>query len=250
MNGARAGGREGLCLLVGTGNDRRLLQPLLAGVPGLVHAFTTRGTDPSRAFAAAAGRAMPLASLHQTHGRRIHAVEDRDALPAPGRIPVGDALISRRRGVGLLVSVADCVPALVCDPVSGWIGAVHAGWRGTVAGVLAGAIRALLERGARSADLLVALGPSIGRCCYSVGPEVAAAFRDSWPGAEDAVLAGDPAHVDLIEANRRQALHEGVAPERIAAAGLCTACRPDLLESHRRSRGSPGRTAAFIAWAD
>ena len=248
MNQPPATDAAGRCRISGSGTTRRLALPLLTEVPGLIHAFTTRGSLTEEAIAEAAGRPLPLASVRQVHGTEVHAVEDTDALAVPGERPAGDALITRRRGVGLQVGVADCVPALLCDPVSGWIAAVHAGWRGTVAGAVTAAIRALARRGVRSADLRMALGPSIGLCCFEVGPEVADAFRRAGlPGLAEPA-DGRPARIDLPESNRWQALREGVPPERIAASGLCTACRPDLLESHRRSRGSPGRMAAVIAW--
>jgi len=250
MHPTPADGREGQCHVVGTGAIRRLMLPLFMEIPGLSHAFTARGSDPVRAIAAAAGRSLPVFALRQVHGRAVHAIEERDSPPPPGQSPKADALITRRRGVGLQVSVADCVPALICDPVRGWLGAVHAGWRGTVAGALKATIHALIGRGARSADLLVPLGPSIGRCCFEVGEEVVAAFRDSDPAGGTSIVDGRPARVDLIAANHRQAVQEGVPEDRIATSGLCTACRPDLLESHRRSNGAPGRTAAFIDWSD
>jgi len=248
MNQPPAGDVAGRCRIAGSGTTRRLTLPLLAEVPGLIHAFTTRGSLVEEAIAEAAGRPLPLASVRQTHGTEVHTVGDHDALAAPGERPAGDALITRRRGVGLQVSVADCVPVLLCDPVSGWIAAVHAGWRGTVAGAVTSAIRALARRGVRSDDLRMVLGPSIGLCCFEVGEEVVEAFRRAGlPGTTPGV-DGRPARIDLLESNRWQALREGVLPERIAASGLCTACRPDLLESHRRSRGRPGRMAAVIAW--
>jgi YfiH family protein len=215
-----------------------------------VHAFTTRGSDPHAVIAAAAGRPLPLFAMSQRHGREVHEVRWDGAPPVPAERPRGDALITRRRGIGLQVGVADCVPVLLCDPVGGFIGAAHAGWRGTVAGIVTAAIRALNRRGSRSTDLLVALGPSIGDCCFEVGEEVAAEFRRLYPTQASIVTDGPPARVDLIEANRRQALQEGVPAERIASSGLCTACRPDLLESHRRSRGAAGRMAGLIAWTD
>lgn len=248
MNERLEGDVEGGCRISGSGTTRRLTLPLLTEVTGLVHAFTTRGSLAEEAIAEAAGRPLPLASVRQVHGTEVHALEDTDALAVPGERPAGDALITRRRGVALQVSVADCVPVLLCDPVSGWIAAVHAGWRGTVAGAVTSAIRALARRGVRSADLRMALGPSIGPCCFEVGEEVLEAFRRAGlPGIKPA-SDGRPGRIDLPESNRWQALRQGVLPETIAASGLCTACRPDLLESYRRSRGSPGRMAAVIAW--
>src|SRR6185436_6868278 len=116
------------------------------------------------------------------------------------------------------VYVADCVPILIADARSGLCAAVHAGWRGTVAGVLAAALRRLIdERRARPADLRVALGPSIGPCCFEVGPEVIAAVEAAFPSARAAGAIVTPAgtarrpHVDLPLLNRLAAEAAGVA---------------------------------------
>jgi len=140
------------------------------------------------------------------------------------------------------------VPILVADPVAGLVGAVHAGWRGTVAGVLTRALAGFAHRGSRIADLRVVFGPHIGRCCFEVGPEVVEAFRRAFPDAGGIVLETTPKpRIDLEAANRRLAIAAGVPETSIGAVGLCTVCRPDLLESYRRSRGAPGRMSGFIA---
>ena len=249
MSGTGGGSaRTGTCSLVGAGPDRRLTLPLLQGIPGLAHAFTTRGSETASVLRESAGRALPLRTLKQVHGSMVHVVDHASTATA-GVGPVeGDALVTRERGLALGIGVADCVPVLLCDPVSGLVGAAHAGWRGTVAGVLRATIGVMQRLGARPADLHVGLGPSIGRCCFEVGPEVVDAFRASDPHAGQSILEGPSPRIDLIDANRRQALEAGVAPDRIAAAGLCTVCRPDLLESYRRSRGAPGRMLGLIAW--
>lgn len=240
--------REGVCLLSGSGSDRRLRLPLLGKEEGLAHAFTTRGADPARALAAEAGVDLPILALRQVHGTAVQAFEGDGLLEAGAPRREGDALITSRRRVALMVSVADCVPILLCDPRSGHLGAVHAGWRGTVAGALRSALRALEARGSRPSDLLVGIGPSIGPCCFEVGPEVIEALRRSDPEAEASITGPAADHVDLPGANRRQALRAGVPADRIESSGLCTVCRPDLLESYRRSAGSPGRMAGLIGW--
>jgi purine-nucleoside/S-methyl-5'-thioadenosine phosphorylase / adenosine deaminase len=231
----------------GAGPERRISLPLLAGLDGLVHAFTTSGSDAERVVAAVAGRRFPFRTMRQVHGAGVHVVDEDAGIP-PGPEPDADALITRRRGVALVVRVADCVPILLADPSSGWIAAVHAGWRGTAAGVLAAALRAMIERGAMPEGVRVTLGPAIGACCFEVGPEVVEALLRFDPGAGACVVPGSRQRVDLVEANRRQALALGVEPGHVAAVGLCTVCRPDLLESYRRSRGAPGRMAGLIAW--
>jgi YfiH family protein len=234
--------------LRGAGEARRLTHPLLEAIPGLAHGFTVRGADLGAAIRDAAGRTLPLHTARQVHGDGLHSIEV-DGPPATPPVEA-DALLTARRGAALAVQVADCVPILVADRAAGLIAAVHAGWRGTVAGVLARTLDAFASRGSHGADLTVVLGPHIGRCCFEVGPEVVEAFRRARPDAESAILESSPKpHLDLEEANRRQAQAAGVPPGAIGAIGLCTVCRPDLLESYRRSRGSPGRMSGFIAWS-
>jgi YfiH family protein len=248
MSAGAVNGTTGQARLGGIGPARHLTLLLLSGIPGLAHAFTVTGSDEEAVLEAVTGRRAPLFLLRQVHGRLVHRVEP-DATPAPpGHRPAADALTTSRRDVALGVRVADCVPILLVDPVSGATAAVHAGWRGTVAGVLPAAIRDLAVLGAKTRDLRIGLGPSIGPCCFQVGDEVVAEFHRADPQASSSIMAGTPARIDLIHANRLQAIACGVREDRIAAAGLCTVCRGDLLESYRRSRGSPGRMSALIAW--
>jgi hypothetical protein len=201
---------------------------------------------------------MPLYTLRQAHGALVHLAPWDEARRLSARAaggagsaapPEGDALVTRRPGIALGVWVADCAPILIADDRSGALAAVHAGWRGTAAGVLRAAIGVLRGTlGAHPSDLRVAIGPSIGPCCFEVGEEVVDALLRADAGAEACVLPGVKRRVDLVEANRRQALECGVAPQRIQAAGLCTFCRGDLLASYRRDRHSAGRMAAIIGW--
>jgi hypothetical protein len=229
----------------GAGATRRFELPLLAAVPGLVHYFTTRGADPRVALRESAGRVLPIHALRQVHGATIHIV-GAGATPSPPA--EGDALATRATGTALSVQVADCVPVLLADRRSGAIAAVHAGWRGTVRGVLRETIRALRDAfGTRPGDLQVGIGPCIGPCCFEVGGEVVEALLRFDPAAADCVRPGERPRVDLAGANRRQALAEGVRPGNLGAAGLCTRCTPDLA-SFRRDGAGAGRTTAIIAW--
>jgi len=236
--------------LVGAGAGRFLRLPLLDRIPGLAHGFTVKGTHPLEAIRLAAGRPLPLATLKQVHGAAVHTLRA-DEPPwreDPGR-PQGDALLTRRDDTAIGVATADCVSILLCHPESRTLGAVHAGWRGTAAGVLAAAIEACAAAGVAPEDITVGVGPAIGPCCFEVGDEVIEALRRNDPGAEAFVRSGRPrSRVDLVEANRRQALARGIRPDRIAAVGRCTMCEPDLLESYRRSAGAQGRMIAFTAW--
>jgi purine-nucleoside/S-methyl-5'-thioadenosine phosphorylase / adenosine deaminase len=219
--------------------------PILSAVEPLRHAFTLRGADPARVLTQALGLPAPIRSLRQVHGARVQRVGPE---PFPEGLE-GDALITNVAGVPLAIAVADCVPVLICDPATRAIAAVHAGWRGTVAGVLGAAIRALhAAYGSDPAGMRLAMGPAIGPCCFEVGDEVVDALLRSDTGATGCVRDGDRPHIDLRSALARQARAAGVPETGIEASDLCTACRGDLLESYRRGRGRAGRMLGLIAW--
>jgi polyphenol oxidase len=196
----------------------------------------------------------PLFVATQVHGVAIARVRAGDT-PADVAGVQADGLCSDRPDVAVAVFVADCVPALLVDPRTGAFAAVHAGWRGTLAGVLPAAVRALGEHfGARPSDLRVALGPAIGACCFEVGPEVVEAFEAGLPGARAAGVilpAGQggrlKAHVDLKRANRRLLESAGVAPASIDAGDECTSCDHERFFSYRRDRGQTGQHLGFVS---
>lgn len=241
--------------VVGSGPARRIEVPILSQVAGLTHLFTVRGSEAPVALAEAAGRALPIVSIKQVHGAGVHVADGPASRPAGAPspasqpAPVGDALVVSEPGVAVAVWVADCVPVLICDETTHSAAAVHAGWRGTVKGVVGAAIAVLRSRfGADPGRMRVAIGPCIGPCCFEVGDEVVEALLAAFPDEEGCVLPGARRRIDLVEANRLQAAAAGVPAERIQAAGLCTVCRPDLLESYRRGHGASGRMAGIIAW--
>lgn len=181
--------------------------------------------------------------VRQVHGHQV--AQAREASPVPAL--QADAVISERRGLAACVSVADCVPVLLADPASGAVAAVHAGWRGTLALAAAHAVGALARtHGARPGDLLAAIGPSIGPCCYEVSRDLAARFR-----SEMGPTAGNPrgrqSRVDLWMANALVLRRAGLQRERIEVLGRCTACEPELFFSHRRDIGRTGRMVGFVA---
>jgi hypothetical protein len=206
-----------------------------------------------RRLSRAAG--VPIFTAWQVHGVAIAHVRADDAPADLARRQV-DGLCTDRADVALAVFVADCIPAFVVDPRSGAFAAVHAGWRGTVAGVLPAAVRALGEHyGARPADLRVALGPAIGPCCFEVGPEVVEAFEAGVPGARDAgvvvgSLPGGKAHVDLKRANCLLLERLGVDPAAVDAGPECTSCEHGRFYSYRRDKGQTGQHLAFVCRAD
>lgn len=234
--------------LEGEGGARHVTLPLFEEVAGLAHAFTVAGSDDASVVRAVAGRALPLWTLRQVHGREVRWIDSAGPQPWSGLRPEGDALLTRRRGEAIGIRVADCVPILLCDPRRGILGAVHAGWRGMVAGVLRAAIAAMTAAGAQPRDIRLAMGPAIGACCFEVGPEVVQAFRAADPQADRSIHAGPRPRIDLLDANRRQAVASGVPEAQIASAGLCTQCRAELLVSYRRSGGGAGRMTGLIAW--
>jgi hypothetical protein len=204
------------------------------------------GDDPSRVAEnwrrLEAETGLAFARVRQVHGARVvtapSACDPREE---------ADAVVSETAGVAACVAIADCVPVLIADPASGAVVAVHAGWRGTVARVAAAAVEALASRcGSRPDELVAAIGPSIGPCCYEVSGELAAQFEESFgPGVVDGRRATP--RLDLWEANARALGAAGVAPDRIDRLERCTACEQELFFSHRRDAGRTGRQVAWIA---
>ena len=197
--------------------------PELDALKWLEHGFGTRLVN------------VPALYENVTMLKQIHSAI---CVPAQGRSGVlgeGDALVEGTPGSVVAVKTADCIPILLVDERNRAVAAVHAGWRGTVAQIALRAITTLNEQfGTRPADLHAAIGPGIGKCCYEVGPEVAAEFGEQ-----------GRAHIDLTEANRKQLVKAGVTLGRVYASNLCTMCRADEFHSFRRDRDIAGRMHSF-----
>jgi YfiH family protein len=224
---------------------------------GLPHLFTTRHfpgvarpTEPRPPFGPAAAALLAARGLggepafaRQVHGANvIHA--ERGGLA--GR---ADALATTQPGLPLCLSTADCLPIVLYDPRAGRLAVVHAGWRGTVQSVTRAAVSALLAAGSGPADLVVAIGPSIGPCCYEVDAPVIECLEAAFPGEWAPWVARKAPGkwmLDLWQANLDQLTGAGVRSERIELLRLCTGCRPDLLFSYRRERGA-GRLVTVAA---
>ena len=195
----------------------------LDSLPWLVHGFGTRRARVPALFG-------NLATLRQVHSAACVAAAGRG-----GVLGEGDALLEDTPGSVVAVQTADCLPILLVDERHRAVAAVHAGWRGTVAGIAQRAVEAMgAQFGSLAGDLDAAIGPGIGACCYEVGPEVAAQFGQQGRG-----------HVDLAAANRRQLMDAGVTPERIYASNLCTMCRGEEFHSFRRDQEAAGRLYSF-----
>jgi purine-nucleoside/S-methyl-5'-thioadenosine phosphorylase / adenosine deaminase len=223
--------------------------PALEAVPGLVHGFEQRlgpaGWEDKdagrRRMAEALSGSGRLYLLKQVHGADVRRA------PWDGR-PEADAAVSEEPGGLLGIETADCLPVLLVDPVRRVVAAAHAGWRGTVAQVARRAVDALVAGGSHTADLLAALGPGIGACCYEVGEEVRDAFGEAGAGCFRPGARGRP-HLDVREANRRQLLRAGLSSDRIHGVDDCTHCLPDLYHSFRREGRAAGRMINFVGFA-
>jgi len=235
---------------------------------GFVHAFSTRRTGESvepfdsldlqrpgaaperreelerntRRFLSAIGLGQRgLADAQQVHGKLVLQPT------AEGLCGAGDALVADPGGPAIGVRSADCVTVLIADRVTGRVAAIHAGWRGVVAGVVHAAIRALRDRGSPCEALLAAVGPAISASRFEVGPEVVSALVAADLGECATPTAGAKAFADLERAVCLQLAREGLAASSVHPCGCCTAGEPARFFSHRRDAGLTGRMLSVIA---
>ncbi|MFQ5668920.1 MAG: peptidoglycan editing factor PgeF [Acidobacteriota bacterium] len=228
------------------------LEPPAPGPP-VLHAFSTRrgglapaaGGTPGWAAFLRAGcfpPSFPLREVQQVHGAGVHVLT---GLISPATLPLADAVVSSLPSVVLGLRTADCAAVLLADPRARVVGAAHAGWRGLLSGVIDNTVGAMMTLGAAPGGLRVGIGPSIGSCCFRVGPEVADRFA-----ALDRDLVrqqGRGLHVDLPAAVERCLRRCGVPLSAVRRCPLCTCCRRDLFFSHRGDQGCAGRLLAAVA---
>ncbi|MCC7204868.1 MAG: peptidoglycan editing factor PgeF [Phycisphaeraceae bacterium] len=184
--------------------------------------------------------------VRQMHTGEVHVPPAEPVRPQD--CPVADALVTEHPGLLLAVRVADCVPVLLAERSGRRVAAVHAGWRGVVAGVAPNAVGVMRERfGVLPGDLVAAIGPCISLRHFEVGPEVADQFR----GADLAEVIDEKSfakpHVDLQRSVRLQLRRAGVAEAAIDGTDRCTFEHAEEFFSHRRDQGVTGRLAAVIA---
>jgi len=188
----------------------------------------------------------------QVHGHRVavvteeHVGRGNDSLDHA--LPDVDALVTNLPGVPLSSYYADCVPLFFLDPVKGVVALAHAGWKGTVGRIGAKTVQRMQSHfGCAPKDILVAIGPSIGPCCYVVDQPVIEKLSDfnQW---QSLVSSQQPGQwlLDLWATNKQGLLEAGIREKNITVAGVCTACNDDLLFSHRASGGKTGRMASLI----
>lgn len=286
-----------------SGNQIEIVQPaLLSEIDWLISGFSTRAGGKSTAYdpgkasgelnlgftamdsrenvlenrrrflkAVADDPAFPLITLRQIHSSLIRRVTSRDA--SEEVCHKGDGMLTNKSGLLLAIQTADCIPVLVVDRKRRAVAAFHAGWRGTLKRIVETGIgRMRLEFGSKPKDLVAAIGPGIGQCCYAVGEEVRSEFLSQFDYAEDLfcdVYDSDPVrekypllfltarapghgnigpslHLDLAEANRRQLVDAGMDPAAISVPHDCTSCRSDQYFSYRAEYGFTGRMFSVI----
>ena len=226
--------------------------------PHAQHLFTSKQLalpDPgSWRHALASVDATPdrLMRVKQVHGNTVRVLK-RGQVPdaASEQRPDGDALVSNEPGLALAVMVADCVPILIVDPVAGAAAAVHAGWRGTCARVLVAAVEAMeREFGTNPADLIAAIGPSVGPDDYEVGESVVEAFEQAGHDEHDLdrwfLRSFAKPHLDLWRANGDQLLASGLTADRLYICRLSTVSHPDVFDSYRVDGEKAGRMAGIV----
>ncbi len=189
-----------------------------------------------------------LVLTHQTHSVIVHNVTKADANGVDHHAyPESDALITNDPGTALVVFAADCTPILLHDPVTGAVGAAHAGWRGTAGKIAAITAQAMIrEFGCDPKNICAAIGPNIAQCCFETDADVPDAMKKAYGAAAEAFIrkAGNKFYVNLKALNAL-ALHE-VGVENIQISELCTACEPDRFWSYRRIGGRRGSQGAII----
>ena len=189
-----------------------------------------------------------LVLAHQTHSDIVRCVNRSDALGLDHhQYPECDALITADPGTALMVYTADCTPILLHDPVTGAVGAVHAGWRGTASGIAAKTVAAMVSHfGCHSENIQAAIGPNIGPCCFETDADVPTAMVNALGSDANAYISqqGNKYYVNLKELNALHVRRAGV--NSIAISSACTACAPHRYWSHRVTGGQRGSQGAII----
>lgn len=195
--------------------------------------YTAIGVDRDRAI-----------RTRQVHGARVAAVDLKDINFLQ---KATDGLVTATPGLPLVMAFADCTPILLYDPVRSAVGIVHAGWRGTVAGVCPAAVKQMVSAlGCRPGDIQAAIGPAIGPCCYQVGSDVVEAVGAAFGRPDGLFRQGKESRLyfDLWAANEKALRESGV--QHVEQAMICTACRVAEFYSHRAEKAKTGRFGAVI----
>ncbi len=225
-----------------------------------------------RFFAAVAGNPQfPVVTLRQIHSSLLRRVTAQDAKAKA--VLKADGMMTDAPGLLLAIQTADCIPVLIADRKRRAVAGFHAGWRGTLMRIVENGVGKMrLEYGSKPEDLVAAIGPGIGQCCYAVGDEAREEFESQFAYAYELFFdgndidrvkekypllfltarppghgsAGAGLHLDLVEANRRQLLDAGLREDAISVVGDCTNCRTDRYFSYRAEHGFTGRMFSVI----
>ena len=190
------------------------------------------------------------AVTRQVHGNTVRSVTEADRHACLSPVPYeADGIVTATPGLPLFCFTADCVPVLLCDPEAGVIGAVHCGWRSSVADILKNALEAMRRLGSQPGNVRAAIGPAIGFCCFETDDDVPLAVSEYLAGDTNGLFrrrADGKTMVDLRGANARRLTQLGVPPEQIDISEECTFCSHEKYWSHRYTGGMRGGQAACI----
>jgi hypothetical protein len=200
---------------------------LLKKIPWLEHGTSTRDFSFDRSEVVLSGN---------VHGNKLVPLLTKEGLGVvAGRIPDCDGLLTDIPNLKIGTTTADCLPIFFVDPTTRTVAVVHAGWRGIASGIAIEAVRLFVERGSNPADLLVAIGPSIGVCHYQIHPERRDEMLTHTPSVSPLLFkerSGGGYFVDLRGIISRQLISSGVLLQHIDASAPCTVCRNDLYYSY------------------
>jgi YfiH family protein len=200
----------------------------------------------ARAFGA---RAERLVTVNQVHGLDLLVIDTPNPDYSHFLKLECDGIVTNQPGVMIGVCIADCVPILLLDPQNKVVAALHAGWKGTAGDIASKGVETLVGLfGSKTADILAAVGPAIGPCCYEVDAPVWEAFDRNGVDLDcfERKAGSGKWGLDLATANCRQLLKAGVAQKNIATTPMCVSCEHDLFFSYRRDKGETGRQMGFI----
>lgn len=230
------------------GVSRPPYNSLNLGTNTLDHAHSVEGNRSilARAFGVQVER---LVTVNQVHGTDLLVIDAPN--PEFGHFLKleCDGIVTNQPEVLIGITVADCVPVLLFDPVKSVVAALHAGWKGVAGNITRKGVQALVNVfGSDPRDILSAVGPGIGPCCYEVDAPVVDAFRATKDGYERMAEPAGPGkwRLDLKRAVTAQLLDSGVQEENIETTDFCVSCTPDLFFSYRRDSGETGRQMGFI----
>jgi YfiH family protein len=185
--------------------------------------------------------------VKQAHGDRVFVLDDPQKSADQVEREEADALITHLNEKPIAVLTADCVPVILYDPEKHVAGVIHAGRKGTQMRIVSKTISMLsISYGCRPQDVVMAMGPAIGGCCYEVEDPCIVPFRENYPGWEDFVTANSQHRfmLDLLKANEMDGVQAGISKENIHRSGECTSCNNDRWFSYRKE-GTTGRTVSL-----